>query len=96
MSVYSDGEVLFAHAHKRIYEENGGFSEPRAPGLSVRNCSVCQQGPEYACEGLKLHLGDQRTTLLASVPLDSHGWEPLPEGTALAISSGTEVGRTAT
>lgn len=94
--LYSDGDVLFAHAHKRIYEENGGFTEPRAPGLSVRNCAACQQGPEYACEGLKLHLSDQRTTLLASVPLDKQGWEPLPEATALAIRSGMEVARTAT
>ena len=94
--LYSDGEVLFAHAHKRIYEENGGFSEPRAPGLSVRNCAACQQGPEYACQGLKIRLGDQSTMLLASVPLDSQGWEPLPEGTALAICSGAEVARTMT
>ena len=91
--LYSDGEVLFAHAHKRIYEENGSFSEPRAPGLSIRNCAACQQGPEYACEGLKVHLGDQRTILLASVPLDAQGWEPLPEGTALAICSGAEAAR---
>ena len=51
-------------------------------------------GPsEYACEGLKVHLGDQRTILLASVPLDAQGWEPLPEGTALAICSGAEANR---
>ncbi len=36
---------------------------------------------------------DQRTILLASVPLDAHGWEPLPEGTALAICSGAEAAR---
>jgi len=94
--LYSDGDVLFVHAHRRIYEENGGFSEPRAPGLSIRNCTACQQGPEYACEGLKLRLGHQHTTLLASVPLDADGWEPLPERTALAIRSGAEIARTTT
>ena len=91
--LYSDGEVLFAHAHRRIYEENGGFSEPRAPGLSIRNCQVCQHGPAYACDGLSLDMRDQTTTLLASVPLDQEGWDPLPEGAALAIVAGQEVAR---
>ncbi len=91
--LYSDGDVLFAHAHKRIYEENGGYSEPRAPGLSVRNCVACQEGPEFACSGLKVGLGDQQTVLLASVPLGEAGWDPLPEGTALAVREGQEVAR---
>ncbi len=91
--LYSDGDTLFAHAHRRIYEENGGFSEPRAPGLSIRNCVSCQQGPEYACDGLNLQLKHQSTTLLASVPLDDSGWEPLPEGVTIAIQNGDEVAR---
>ncbi len=91
--LYSDGDTLFAHAHRRIYEENGGFSDPRAPGLSIRNCMACHQGPEYTCDGLNVHLADPSTTLLASVPLDEHGWDPLPEGVALAIQSGKEVDR---
>ena len=94
--LYSDGDVLFAHAHKRIYEENGGYSEPRAPGLSVRNCVACQEGPEFACSGLKVGLGDQQTVLLASVPLGEVGWEPLPEGTAIALRGGREVARQST
>ena len=94
--LYSDGDVLFAHADRRIYEEGGQFSEPRSPGLSLRNCVACQQGPEWACDGLHLGLGDQSTLLLASVPLDEYGWEALPEGTALAIQDGTEVARQAT
>ena len=94
--LYSDGDALFVHAHRRIYEENGGFSDARPPGLSIRNCVACQQGPEYTCEGLNLKLAHQKTTLLASVPLDAHGWEPLPEGVAVAIREGEEVGRMAT
>lgn len=94
--LYSDGDVLFTHAHKHKYEEKDGFSEARAPGLSIRNCAACQQGPEYVREGLKIHLTAPHATLLASVPLDDHGWEPLSEGTALAVSGGTEVARMAT
>jgi len=91
--LYSDGDVLFAHAHQRMYEENGGFSDPRPPGLSIRNCMACHQGSQYECNGLNMQLQHQKTTLLASVPLDKEGWEPLPEGVALAIKDGVEVGR---
>jgi glutamine amidotransferase len=78
--LYSDSDALFVHANKRIYEENGGFSEPRAPGWGVKGCNV--------------HMGDERTILFASVPLDETGWDPIPEGTAIAVRQGEEVGRT--
>ena len=94
--LYSDGDALFVHGHRRIYEEHGQFSEPRPPGLSMRDCFACQQGPEWACDGLKVGLRDQRTILFASVPLDDHGWEPLPEGTAIAVRGGHEVKRVST
>lgn len=94
--LYSDGDTLFVHAHKRIYEENGGFSDARAPGLSIRNCQACQQKPEYTCGGLNVQIDDQQTILVASVPLDENGWNPLPEGIAIAIREGEEVGRTHT
>ena len=94
--LYADGDILFVHAHRRVYEENGGYSDPRPPGLSIRNCVACQQGPEFACNGLKLGLGDQQTVLVASVPLDESGWEPLPEGTAAAFRHGAELSRCST
>lgn len=94
--LYSDSDALFVHADKRIYEEGEGYSEPRPPGLSVRNCSACQIGPEFACNGLKVGMADQRTMLFASVPLGEDGWEPLPEGTAIAVRGGEEIARMAT
>ena len=81
---------------KRVYEEGDSYSDPRPPGLSVRNCVACQIGPEFACDGLKVGMADQRTMLFASVPLDEVGWEPLPEGTALAVRHGEEIGRVST
>ena len=95
-ALYSDGDALFVHAHRRIYEENGRFSDPRPPGLSMRDCFACQQGPEWASDGLKIGLQDQHTILFASVPLDQEGWEPLPEGTAVAVRHGQEIKRIAT
>lgn len=94
--LYADGDALFVHADKRVYEEGDSYSDPRPPGLSVRNCVACQIGPEFACDGLKVGMADQRTMLFASVPLDEVGWEPLPEGTALAVRHGEEIGRVQT
>ncbi len=94
--LYSDGDTLFVHAHRRIYEEYGGFSDPRAPGLSIRNCVACQQGPEWSVDGCNIKIGHQKSILFASVPLDEEGWEPLPEQTAIAVSKGEEVGRIST
>ena len=94
--LYSDGDALFVHGHRRIYEENGGFSEPRAPGLSMRNCIACQQGPEWDVAGCHISMGHQKTMLFASVPLDDTGWEPLPERTAIAAIHGEEVARVRT
>ena len=45
-------------------------------------------GRLLACKGMHLELGSQRTVLLASVPLDEYGWEPLPECTAVALQHG--------
>jgi len=78
-----------------MYEENGGFSEARAPGLSMRNCVACQQGPEWQVDGCHIKIGKQKSVLFASVPLDETGWEALPEGTAIAVQGGVEVGRRA-
>ena len=94
--LYSDGDALFVHADRRVYEEGDGYSEPRPPGLSMRNCVACQTGPDFVCEGLSLGLADQRTTLFASVPLDEVGWEPLPEGVAIAVRDGEEFARVLT
>ena len=94
--LYSDGDALFVHADKRVYEEGDGFSEPRPPGLSMRNCVACQTGPEFVCEGLTVGMADQRTMLFASVPLDEVGWEPLPEGTAIVVRDGEEIARITT
>ncbi len=94
--LYADSDALFVHGDKRVYEEGEGYSDPRPPGLSVRNCVACQIGSEFACDGLKVDMADQRTMLFASVPLDDVGWEPLPEGTAIAVRNGEEYARVAT
>lgn len=89
--LYFDGDVLFAHAHRRIHEEDGRHTEAKPPGLQIKNCQTCAAQPEFRCQGLRIGLHDQRTIMLASVPLDDVGWEPLPEGTVLALRNGEEI-----
>lgn len=88
--LYSDGEVLFAHAHKRAWDEGGGcFSAPRPPGISLAN----RRG--LISKGLQVTVPDDETEaiFLASVPLTADGWVPLPEGTVLALRNGVEEAR---
>lgn len=86
--LYHDGDVLFAHGHKRVYEEGGEHTEPTAPGLQIKKCWTCAAQKEIRCPGLDVELSDHQTVLLASVPLDEEGWEPLAEGAVIAIRDG--------
>jgi predicted glutamine amidotransferase len=89
--LYSDGDVLFVHAHQRHWDEGGGrFSEPRPPGLSLANRR------DLLVQGLHVRAphGDTEAVYVASVPLTEEGWTPLPEGTVLALCRGREVART--
>lgn len=89
--LYSDGDTLIAHAHKRAWEEEGGFSTPRAPGLSTLTLT----GADLSARGLYVDSAgaDIAMTAVASVPLTRDDWEPLPEGTILALCRGREVAR---
>jgi len=95
--LYSDGDALFAHAHKRIYERaEGEFGEPEPPGLSVRDGAICDLGTRWSFDGLEVGGDCQENVLIASVPLDEDGWEPLPEATAIIVRQGQVLERTAT
>lgn len=88
--LYSDGDVLFLHAHLRVWDQGDGtFSAPRAPGLSVATLE------DLMVKGLKVKVPEDRTQVafIASVPLTETGWEPLPEGTVLAVQSGRLAAR---
>lgn len=86
--LYFDGDCLFAHAHKRIYEEDGPAAEARPPGLHLKHGLTFGDEKKLSCPGLDVELEHQQTIFLASVPLDDHGWEALAEGTVLTIRGG--------
>lgn len=86
--LYSDGDLLFAHGHRR-HQADGTI---RAPGL-WRLTRHCDAGGEMAAEGLNIaaHGAAQEVVLVASVPLTGEHWVPLDEGTVLAVHLGRVV-----
>lgn len=86
--LYSDGDALFAHGHRRR-QANNRFEPPGLFRL-FRECPADDglvEGTGVTLSALRQHI-----TLVASVPLTDEAWYPLEEGEVLAIS----LGRTAT
>jgi len=86
---YSDGDSLFLHADRRIYDEGGVLSAPKPPGLHW----ISRQ--EYRAKGLAvaktapLH---NPAILVASVPLNDDNWQGYERGTVAALRRGAIVG----
>ena len=83
--VYSDGDTLFVHSHRR----NQGDGDVRPPGLHMLVHSSNQQAIDLTESGVLLAPIAQELTLIASVPLTDEAWEPLPEGDIIALKQGT-------
>ncbi|MFN4204763.1 MAG: class II glutamine amidotransferase [Agrobacterium albertimagni] len=89
--LYSDGDALFAHGHRR---KHAGAATAEPPGLVVleRECPPDMAG--LATRGLSIAPDGQRVTLIASVPLTEDDWRPLAEGEVIALTQGTVTLRT--
>ncbi len=86
--LYSDGDALFAHGHKRL-QADGSVS---APGL-WRLQRHCTEGGVYSGQGLTIEAKevDQDVVLFASVPLSTESWVRLAEGEILITRHGKLV-----
>jgi len=82
--VYSDGDALFVHAHRRKQSDGG----VRPPGLHllVRSCN--EQAIDLSQSGVLLAPVAQELVLIASVPLTDERWEPIGEGEVIAVTRG--------
>ncbi len=89
--LYADGELLFAHGHRRIHPESGRIEPPGLFRLS-RTCSMAQQAPDT--QSAPAALGAQAVTLIASVPLGSGEWQPFAEGEVVVVSAGLTTTQT--
>jgi len=83
--LYTDGDCLFIHGHRRCQRAG---QAPRPPGLHVleRVCSGDVDASLRGGVGVTPNPAEQRVVLVASVPLTDEDWRPLDEGELLAIS----------
>ena len=100
--LYSDGEFVFAHGHRRTQAD--GVVRP--PGLWLRHRRRHDSHPgaahhlaEPASSGVTIHHDQpaaddlQEIAVLASVPVTTGHWSPLAEGEIVVVSAGRLVTR---
>lgn len=86
--LYTDGDALFAHGHKRTQDDG----EVRPPGLHVL-CQSCAQGLDAEGLQIALPLVQGAQLLVASVPLSADAWRPLADGELLVAQCGCDRSR---
>jgi glutamine amidotransferase len=87
--IYSDGDMLFAHGHRRIQHE-GAIAPPGLFSLK-RTCHIADQ--TTSASGVRIEAGAllQELMLFASVPLTDEPWQPFFEGELIAVRHGRRI-----
>lgn len=87
--LYADGELLFAHGHRRL-QADGRLASPGLH-LLTRQCLDARQ--PLQTQGVCVGCGFQTVVLLASVPLSAETWQPLAEGETVVVAAGQVLAR---
>ena len=87
--LYCDGEVLFAHGHRRKQADG----EYKTPGLFWLHRQCAREDLHSETSGVSVISPNQQVILVASVPLTKEAWEPLQEGEVIAIARGKIAAR---
>lgn len=90
--LYSDGDVLYAHGHRRLQPAIGKVEPPGLWTLQ-RHCKSADASPVHQ-GGLAIADGSQSVVFIASVPLTDEAWRPLAEGEVMAVCSGELLSNT--
>ena len=87
--LYSDGITLFAHGHRHTVPGDAVSSEP---GLYINTCQS-KTGSDMAipCQGLRTEGSCSYQTLVATLPLSKHKWEPLQAGEIACFERGQRI-----
>ena len=89
--LYSDGDALFAHGHKRI-QTDGTTAAPGLWRLRRERPADDDDLPECGFN-IATSEAEQDIILVASVPITEESWEPFGEGELMAMRHGEVVGR---
>ena len=86
--LYSDGDTLFAHGHRRIHAD-GEAAEPPGLWLLERVCMSAEAPPAHQ-DGVAIEAEavEHDALLIASVALTDEAWRPLAEGELVAVRQG--------
>jgi predicted glutamine amidotransferase len=87
--LYSDGEVVFGHGHRRTQAD--GTIAPPGLWCLQRACAVDREALAPAGVTIEPAAGPQEITLLASVPVTDEQWRPLAEGEIVVVADGQVV-----
>ena len=84
--LYSDGEFLFAHGHRR-HQPDGRIAPP---GLWQLSCACVDSGMAVRRAGVALatEAAPRHVDVFASVPLSRAAWRPLAEGEVVMAPAG--------
>lgn len=82
--IYSDGDALFVHAHRRKHDDG----DTRPPGLHLLARACNEQAVDLSESGIMMAPTAQELALVASVPLTDEPWEPIAEGEVIALRDG--------
>ena len=82
--IYSDGDALFVHAHRRKQDDG----DIRPPGLHLLARSCNEQAVDLSESGIMMAPIAQELVLVASVPLTDEPWEPIDEGEVIVLKDG--------
>lgn len=85
--LYSDGQTLFAHAHRHTIPGEDISSDP---GLYVLERDA-GDGDAVPCVGLACDGGKGRQAFIATAPLDDQHWTPLARGEIACFEQGLRV-----
>lgn len=86
--LYADGDVLFAHADRRLQPLTGQVT---APALYRLECPAGDKAAlVHDCKVPDTPTA-QRVILLSSVPLSNEAWTPMPRGDVIAVRRGEIV-----
>lgn len=91
--LYSDGDTLFAHGHRRI-PADGQPAEP--PGLwLLERVRMSAEPPPAHQDGVAIEADTEEhdALLIASVALTDEAWRPLAEGELVAVRQGKLLAR---
>lgn len=83
--LYSDGQILVGHGHRRK-QASGCKIVP--PGLVYLHRHCRRRSEVLLANGVTVEGVDQTMTLLASVPLTDEPWQPMGEGELAAVCNG--------